>query len=188
MNKTDLSKFNNDWYKESDLTRGFLITFLWFITNHIFLNSYLPIPGFIKRTILKMFGAKIGTGITIKPMVNIKAPWNLEIGDNVWIGECVWIDNIGKVRIGNNVCISQGALLLSGNHNYKKETFDLIINDIVLKDGVWIGAKSIVCTGVTCFSHAVLSVNSVATHNLEAYQIYQGNPAKAVRERLIFNH
>lgn len=185
MNKTDLSKYNNDWYKESPLTRGFLITLLWFITNRIFLNSYLPIPGTIKKMILKAFGAKIGKGITIKPMVNIKAPWNLEIGDNVWVGECVWIDNIGKVKIGNNVCISQGAMLLSGNHNYKKQAFDLIIEDIILEDGVWIGAKSIVCTGVTCFSHAVLSVNSVATHNLVAYQIYQGNPARAVRERII---
>lgn len=185
MNKTDLSKFNNDWYKESPLTKGFLITLIWFVTNRIFINSYLPLPITIKVAILKLFGAKIGKGLTIKPMVNIKAPWNLEIGDNVWIGECVWIDNIGNVRIENNVCISQGALLLSGNHNYKRETFDLIVEDIVLKDGVWIGAKSIVCAGVTCFSHAVLSVNSVATHNLDAYQIYQGNPAKAVRERII---
>jgi putative colanic acid biosynthesis acetyltransferase WcaF len=185
MNKTDLSKFNNDWYKNSSLTRGFLITFLWFVTNRIFLNSYLPIPMSVKKTILKVFGAKIGTGLTIKPMVNVKAPWNLAIGDNVWVGEGVWIDNIGKVRIGNNVCISQGAMLLSGNHDYKKETFDLIIKDIILEDGVWIGAKSIVCTGVTCFSHAVLSVNSVATHNLDTYRMYQGNPAKVVRERII---
>lgn len=185
MNKTDLSKFNNDWYKESTLTRGFLITFIWFVTNHIFINSYLPIPGPIKKAILKAFGAKIGKGLTLKPKVNIKAPWNLVVGDNVWIGECVWLDNIGKLTIGNNVCISQGALLLSGNHDYKKEAFDLIVKGIVLEDGVWVGAKSIICTGVTCFSHAVLSVNSVATHNLDAYQIYQGNPAKAVRERII---
>ena len=185
MDKTDLSKYNNDWYKASSLTKGFLITFVWFVTNRIFINSYLPLPISIKVAILKAFGAKIGKGITIKPMVNIKAPWNLEIGDNVWIGECAWIDNIGKVRIGNNVCISQGAVLLSGNHNYKKVTFDLIIEDIILEDGVWIGSKSIVCTGVTCFSHAVLSINSVATHNLEAYKIYQGNPAKAIRERVI---
>ncbi|MBA4849948.1 WcaF family extracellular polysaccharide biosynthesis acetyltransferase [Emticicia sp. BO119] len=185
MNKTDLSKFNNDWYKQSSLTKGFVITVLWFIANRIFINSYLLIPISVKKTILKFFGAKIGNALTIKPLVNIKAPWNLEIGDNVWIGEGVWIDNIGKVRIGNNVCISQGAMLLSGNHDYKKEAFDLIVKDIILEEGVWIGAKSIVCTGVTCFSHAVLSVNSVATHNLDAYQIYQGNPAKALRERII---
>jgi putative colanic acid biosynthesis acetyltransferase WcaF len=37
----------------------------------------------------------------------------------------VWIDNLDDVSIADNVCISQGALLLSGNHNYKKQIFDL---------------------------------------------------------------
>ena len=46
-------------------------------------------------------------------------------------------------------------------------------------------AKSVVCGGVTCYSHAVLSVNSVATKSLAAYGIYQGNPAQLVREREI---
>ena len=185
MSKTDLTKYNNDWYKESTLTRSSLVTLFWFIANNIFIYSYLPIPVFIKKSILKAFGAKIGSGLMIKPGVNIKAPWNLEIGENTWVGEGAWIDNIGKVKIGNNVCISQGALLLSGNHDYKKETFDLVIKDIVLEDGVWIGAKSVVCSGITCFSHSVLAVNSVATKDLEAYQIYQGNPAQRVRERVI---
>ena len=185
MNKTDLSKYNNDWYHQSDLTRGFLTTLVWFITNSVFINSYLPVPISIKVRILRAFGAKIGNGTTIKPMVNIKAPWNLEVGDFTWIGEHVWIDNIGKVKIGNNVCLSQGALLLSGNHDYSKDTFDLIIKDITLEDGVWIGSRAVVCTGVTCFSHAVLSVNSVATRNLDAYCIYQGNPAVLVRNRKV---
>ncbi len=183
MVTTDLAKYNNDWYKNSDFTRGFLTTLLWFICNRIFINSYLPLPAFIKIRILRAFGARLGRGITIKPMVNIKAPWNLEIGDYVWIGENVWIDNLGKVKIGNNVCLSQGALLLSGNHNYKKESFDLIIKDIILEDGVWIGARAVVCTGVTCATHSVLAVNSVANRNLEAYGIYQGNPAALVRQR-----
>jgi len=52
-----------------------------------------------------------------------------------------------------------------------------------LEDGVWLGAQSVVCPGVTCGSHSVLSVGSVATKDLEAYSIYQGNPAAKVRER-----
>jgi putative colanic acid biosynthesis acetyltransferase WcaF len=89
------------------------------------------------------------------------------------------------VKIGANVCISQGAMLLTGNHNYKKSTFDLITGEIILEDGVWIGAKSVVCPGVSCHSHAILTVGSIATKNLEAYSIYQGNPAIKIRERSI---
>lgn len=185
MNKTDLSKYNNDWYKKSNLTRGFLLSTFWFLTNNIFFNSYLLIPVSIKRLILRLFGAKIGKNVMIKHKINIKYPWNLEIGDNVWLGEELWIDSLGKVKIGANACLSQGAMLLSGNHDYKKITFDLKIDDIIIEEGVWIGAKAIVCGGVTCFSHAVLSVNSVANKDLDAYFIHQGNPAIKIRQRII---
>jgi putative colanic acid biosynthesis acetyltransferase WcaF len=90
-----------------------------------------------------------------------------------------------KVRIGSNVCVSQGAVLLTGSHNYKKPTFDLITGSIVLEDGVWIGAQAIVSPGVTAASHSVLTAASVATKDMEAYSIYQGNPAVKIRERVI---
>jgi putative colanic acid biosynthesis acetyltransferase WcaF len=133
--------------------------------------------------LLKFFGAKIGKGLVIKPAVNIKYPWKLLVGDDVWIGEGVWIDNLDLVTLGDNVCLSQGALILCGNHNYKKTTFDLITLPVLLEAGVWIGAKAIVCPGVTCSTHAVLAVGSVANKNLDAYSVYQGNPALKVKER-----
>ena len=153
--------------------------------NAVFLqNPILPFSS-LKVFLLRTFGAKIGKNVVVKPNVNIKYPWNLSIGDNTWMGEKVWIDNLGKVSIGKNVCLSQGSFLLCGNHNYKKETFDLMIKEINLEDGVWIGAKATVCPGVTCKSHSVLSVGSIATSDLEAYSIYQGNPAVKIKERVI---
>jgi putative colanic acid biosynthesis acetyltransferase WcaF len=62
----------------------------------------------------------------------------------VCLGENCWIDKMDIVTIGNNVCISQGALLLTGNHDYTMSSFDYRNAPIVLDDGVWIGAKSIV--------------------------------------------
>jgi len=132
-----------------------------------------------------MFGAKVGRDVIIKPDINIKYPWFLEIGDSCWIGEGVWVDNLALVKLGNNVVLSQGAYLLTGSHNYKKKSFDLILDKVVIEDGVWIGAKSIVCPGVICKSHSVLSAGSVATIDLEDYVIYQGNPAKEKRSRSI---
>jgi len=78
-------------------------------------------------------------------------------------------------------------MLLTGNHNYKISSFDLITDKIILENGVWIGAKSIVCPGVKCCSHSILSVNSVAVANMDPYFIYQGNPAAKVRERVIIS-
>lgn len=180
--KTCLFLYNNSWYNP----RGRLLKRLvWYFINVLFfLNPLNPFSG-IKIRILRLFGAKVGKGVNIKPCVNIKYPWLLEIGDYTWIGENVWIDNLARVRIGNNVCVSQGAMLLCGNHNYKKPTFDLMIGEITLEDGSWVGAQSVVCPGVTLHSHAVLGVGSVANRDLDAYGIYLGCPAAKVRERVI---
>lgn len=178
--KTDLSQYNNSWYHTG---AGRIKRSVWFMVNALFfLNPLNPSSG-IKVAILRWFGAKIGTRVMIKPGVNIKYPWRLSIGNYTWIGEKVWIDNLDQTTIGSHCCLSQGALLLCGNHNYKRPTFDLMIGPITLEDGVWLGAQSVVIGGVTCGSHSVLTVNSVATKNLNQYTIYQGNPAVAVKNR-----
>ncbi|MEQ8688295.1 MAG: putative colanic acid biosynthesis acetyltransferase [Imperialibacter sp.] len=180
--ETNLSAYNNAWYKPGAHAVKRL---LWYVTNSLFfINPLNPSSG-LKVALLRLFGASVGRGVRINPSVNIKYPWLLEIGDYSWIGEKVWIDNLAKVTLGNNCCLSQGAMLLTGNHNYKKPTFDLMVSPIVLEEGVWIGAKATVCPGVTCHSHAVLAVGSVATKDLEAFGIYQGNPAVKVKERKI---
>ena len=179
--KVSLKSFNNRWYKPG----GFLKIYLWYIINNFLINTYLPLPYFLKISVLRFFGAKIGKKVYIKPKVNIKYPWLLQIGDNVWIGERVWIDNLAQVTIMSNVCISQGAMLLCGNHNFKKSSFDLIVGEIVLEDGCWVGAKSIVCPNVTLKSHSILTVGSVANKDLKPYAIYKGNPAVKINERVI---
>lgn len=178
----NLAKFDNSSFFRTGA--GLFKRACWFICNGLFFKSAFHFYGF-KVILLKLFGANIGKNVVIKPHVNIKFPWKLNIGNNVWIGEEVWIDNLDTVSIGNNVCISQGAYLLCGNHNYKKETFDLIIGPITLEEGVWIGAKSIVCGGVNCKSHSVLLVQSVAVKDMEPFGIYRGNPAEKTKERII---
>jgi putative colanic acid biosynthesis acetyltransferase WcaF len=182
MQQTDLSTYNNSPFNPGGNS---LKRLLWFYLNaFLFKTSLLPVNGF-KVFLLRCFGAKIGKNLTIKPGVNVKYPWNLTIGEETWLGENVWIDSLVPIIIGSNVCISQGALLLTGSHNYKRTTFDLIVNSIVLEDGVWIGAGAIVNNGVVAGSHSVLTSGSVANKNLEPYFIYQGNPAVKTRERVI---
>jgi len=177
--RIDLSKYDNSWYRPGHPIKRCL----WFFFNIlVFKTSLFPFYRF-KVTLLRLFGARIGRNVVIKPSVNIKYPWFLEVGDSVWIGEEVWIDNLAKIQIGNNVCLSQGSLLLTGNHDYAKESFDLMVNPIILEDGVWIGARSIVCGGCICRDHAVLSSGSVASGELESGWIYRGNPSVKIKER-----
>ena len=181
MRKTDLSAYqhcaphrNYSWVK-----RG-----LWFYVNAIFFKSSILPFSEVKVRLLRLFGACIGSSVIIKPCVNIKQPWLLRIGNHSWIGENVWIDNLEPVSIGNHVCLSQGALLLTGNHNYKDPAFGLITGNIIIADGVWIGAGATITHGVIANSHAVLSAGSVASRQLDAWSVYQGNPAVKTRDRV----
>ncbi len=179
MLSTQLNTFKNTWYKPGAKWK----IIIWYICNWLFFKSTWNVSYGFKVFILRLFGAKVGKGVVIKQCVNIKYPWLLIIGDHVWIAENVWIDNLALVTIKNNTCISQGAMLLCGNHNYKKTNFDLIVLPITLDEGVWIGAKAIVCPGVHAHSHAILTVGSIAIQNLDAYSLYQGNPAIFIRKR-----
>ncbi len=182
MPTTDLSQFRNP---EFDRGASRWKELLWMLASALFFRHSMALLNGWKVRLLRWFGAKVGKGVLIKPAVQIKFPWKLTIGDHTWIGENVWIDNLDQVSIGSNVCLSQGAMLLCGNHNYKKVSFDLITGPITLHDGAWIGAHSLVGPGVSISTHAVLTTQSVATHDLDAYGIYQGNPAKKIRERII---
>lgn len=182
MNKVRLKTFNTGNF---DKGAGYPKIIIWYLINALIVRaSWNPFMR-IKIILLRLFGAKIGKGLIIKNNVCIKFPWKLTIGDNVWLGEQVWIDNLDNVTIGDNVCISQGALLLTGNHDYTLTSFDYRNAPISIEDGAWIGAKSVVCPGVTVKSHAILTVGSIATKNMDAYKVYQGNPAAAVRNRII---
>ena len=179
--KTNLSGFNNDWYEPGSKSKRIF----WYLINELVIkNTLIPSSG-LRKYLLRIFGAKIGNGVIIKPGVNVKYPWKLTIGNHCWIGENVWIDNLDNVTIENNVCVSQGALLLCGNHNYKLPSFNLIVKPIILKEGCWVGAKSIVAPGVCVGAQAVLSLASVASDDLEPNFIYRGNPAKKIKVRYV---
>jgi len=176
----DKSTFDNSWYNPGPFWKRVL----WYYVSAIFFrNALLPFSSF-KVFILRKFGAKIGQRCYIKPGVNIKFPWFLEVGNNAGIGEDVWIDNLTLVKLGNNVTISQGALLLTGNHDYTSRSFDLMFGEIHLEDGSWVGAKATVGPGVTLHKNAILSLGSMASKDLKENGIYVGNPAVLIKQRV----
>lgn len=182
LKKVDKSLFDNSWYSHG---ASFFKRTLWYYVNAtFFISEWFPFYS-LKVWLLRRFGAGIGNRCIIKPGVNIKHPWFLKIGDFVSIGEGVWIDNLAMVTLADHVTISQGAMLVTGNHNYKKVSFDLMVSPIILEEGTWIGARAIVGPGVVCRSHSILTAGSVAVSNLDPYTINGGNPAKIKRIRVL---
>jgi putative colanic acid biosynthesis acetyltransferase WcaF len=158
---------------------------LWYFCGLPLVRAHwLPVSA-IKTGLLNLFGAKVGRGVYIKPGVRVKFPWYLTIGDYCWIGEDVWIDNLAPVAIGSHVCISQGAYLCTGNHDWSSPNMKLFRRPIELRDGCWVGARATLCPGTTLGIGAIVTVGSVASGDIPAYQIWAGNPARYIRDRKI---
>jgi putative colanic acid biosynthesis acetyltransferase WcaF len=173
-----------DRYGNAEFDRGAskLKEFTWMLVQAFLVGTWIPGSGW-RVVLLRLFGAKIGQNVYIKPTCKVKFPWKLEIGEWTWIGEGVWIDNLAKVRIGAHCCVSQGAYFCTGNHNWKVESFDLITEPIVVHDHAWIGAMSRLSPGTIVGRRAILSLGSVAVEDLVEDGIYRGNPANLVKTR-----
>lgn len=182
MPEVDLSKFDNSWY---DPGRGFLIRTLWHFINALFLQSPLNPSSRLKVIVLRFYGAQIGQGVNLKPGINVKYPWYLEVGDHAWIGENAWLDSLAPIKIGAHACISQGVYCCTGNHDWSDPTFALVVKPIVIENGAWVGARAVILPGVTIASHSVVAAGSVLAKSTEPYTIYAGNPAVAVKKRVV---
>jgi putative colanic acid biosynthesis acetyltransferase WcaF len=162
--------------------RGALIELIWFVVEACVINNKLLPLSSVRVALLRLFGAKIGTGCRFVHPLRVKSPWNLEVGDNCWFGVDVWIYNQALIRIGSNVCISQGTFLSAGSHDMST-TMDLRVAPIVIEDGVWITSKCVVQMGVTIGRSAVVTPLSVVHRSLDPEGVYGGNPCRFIRNR-----
>ena len=182
----DILRVRNDLFDAREgLDRGrpFWIEAIWYFCKCLLFLTPLPVPGCIKRTVLRRFGAHIGKGVIIKPRVNIHFPWKLTIGDHAWIGEEVFLLNFEPITIGDQCCISQRAFLCTGNHDYRKPSMPFRNQPITIEAGAWVGAQVFVSPGVTVGSEAVIAAGSVVTRNQPSAMVCAGNPCAPVRKR-----
>lgn len=144
--------------------RGAAWRIAWYLTNVLLFQHALLglIPSRWKTVILRAFGAEVGAGLVCKPRVNIKYPWFLRLGDHVWLGEYVWIDNQCLVCIGSNCCLSQGAYLFTGNHDWADPSFGFRMAPILLGDSVWVCAKATIGPGTILHDGDVIGTGYVA--------------------------
>jgi putative colanic acid biosynthesis acetyltransferase WcaF len=162
--------------------RGFVTELAWFFLEACIINNKLIPLSSVRVALLRAFGARIGRNCRMPHPVRVKAPWNLEVGDNCWFGVDAWLYNQTTLRIGSNVCISQGVFLTTGSHDVAGN-MDLKVAPIVIEDGVWITSKCVVQMGVTIGRSAVVTPMSVVHRSLEAEGVYGGNPVRFIKKR-----
>ena len=174
-----LDRFDNSGF---DRGAAAWVEALWRVCEGLLFASWIPGSAW-RAALLRMFGAKVGQGVVIKPRVRVKFPWTLRIGDHSWVGESAWIDNLDEVVIGAHCCLSQGVYLCTGNHRWDDDAFALETRPIRLEDHCWLGAYGRVAPGVTCGQGAVLIMGAVANADLAPWTVHGGVPAAPIRQR-----
>ena len=112
---------------------------------------------------------------------------DLKINKNTFIGHYTKIfGGNSSIHIGQNCDISSNVTIISGTHkldpNGIKMAGEGIGEDIVIGNGVWIGASATILPGVTIGDKSVIAAGSIVTKNVSPYTIVAGNPAKPIKK------
>ncbi len=182
MDAIELRDYDNSWYYPG---RSSAWRIAWLLFGSPLLRCSWVTSSWLRINVLRLFGAQIGQRVVMRQPFRVKFPWNLVVGDDSWFGEECWIDNLTTVTIGHNVCLSQGAYLCTGNHDWSDPHFGLRVGPIRLEDGSWAGAHCLLTPGVVLEVGAVAAAGSVVTTSIPRFEVYQGNPATFVKRRVL---
>ncbi|KAA6464934.1 colanic acid biosynthesis acetyltransferase WcaF [Acidobacteria bacterium AB60] len=158
--------------------RSALYTQLWWIVQStLFGMSPQALFGW-RRWLLRVFGAKIGKGVFIRPSARVTYPWKLSIGDHCHIGDEVVLYTLGEIEIGECAVVSQRSYICTGSHDYTSPTFDLYAKKIVIEPEAWVATDVFVAPGVRIGTGAVIGARSSVFTDVPPGTIYVGTPAR----------
>ena len=156
---------------------------LWWIAQALLFHPSPQIFYGWRRFLLRVFGARIGKGVLIRPSASVTYPWKLTIGDWSWVGDRVTLYTLGEIIIGDNAVVSQHSYLCAASHDYERPTFDLYAKPIHVESEAWIAACVFVGPGVTIGRGAVVGASSLVLKDVPAMMMCAGNPLKVLRAR-----
>jgi putative colanic acid biosynthesis acetyltransferase WcaF len=140
---------------------------LWFATQNLVFKAWW-FPRRWRPALLRLFGATVGTNVTIRHNVRVLWPWKLSVGNDTWIGEGSWLLNLEPIRLGSDVCVSQDAFLCTGSHRHDSPDFRYDNAPITVEDGAWIAADALVLRGVTVGQGGFVGARAIVAHDVRA--------------------
>ena len=151
-----------------------------YLGNHLFMN-YMPYG--IRHWFLRRFcHVQIGVDSSIA-MGCFVTGYHIAIGSNTVINRYTYLDGRVPLKIGNNVNISHYTLIQTLTHDPQNPDFVCLCEPVEIGDHAWIGARAIICPGVTVGEGAVVGAGSVVTRDVAPYTIVGGNPARYIKDR-----
>jgi acetyltransferase-like isoleucine patch superfamily enzyme len=117
---------------------------------------------------------------------------SITIGNYCAIRENCHITAINSITIGDNLLTGTNVLITDNTHGQSiREHMSLPVTErplyskgpVVIGNNVWLGNNVCVMSGVTIGDGAIIGANSVVTHNIPAYAVAAGIPAKVVKQQ-----
>jgi putative colanic acid biosynthesis acetyltransferase WcaF len=177
----DLSQYHQPGY---DAGGSRLSMLLWWLVQAIAFPLTLHTAHGIRAQLLRLFGAKIGQQVIIRPTARFTYPWNVEIGDYSWVGDDAVLYSLAPIKIGRHCVISQRSYLCTGSHDIQDPRFGLVTGDIVIENGAWVASDCFVGPSVRIGANAVIGARSSVFKSMPPGQICFGSPCKPVKPRL----
>jgi putative colanic acid biosynthesis acetyltransferase WcaF len=165
---------------------AFTVQLWWIIQDTLFRLSPQAFFGW-RASLLRLFGARLGRNVRIRPTVRVNFPWKLSIGDNVWVGDDCIFYNLAQIRLGSNVALAHSVYLCTGLHDYTRIEFPIEAAPINVEDEVWLTNDIFVGPGVTVGRGCVVGTRSSVLHDLPPGMVCYGSPAKPAKPRSMKN-
>lgn len=170
---------------QHERSRHSLVVILWWLVQGVLFPLSLHNFNGFRVWLLRLFGAKIGKGVVIRPSARFIYPWKIAIGDYSWIGDDVVLYSVDRINIGCNCVVSQKSYLCTASHDFTDANFSLITAPISIGNGVWIATDCFVAAGVAIGANSIIGARSSVFRNIPAEKIAWGSPCKPHRARVI---
>ncbi|MBW4650170.1 MAG: hormogonium polysaccharide biosynthesis acetyltransferase HpsU [Kastovskya adunca ATA6-11-RM4] len=171
----DLRRYNQSGYDRG--RPGWFVLLWWLVQAIAFPLSPHPLNS-LRCALLRLFGAKIGIGVIIRPTSRFTYPWKVQIGDYCWIGDDTVFYSLEQISLGNHCVVSQKSYLCTGSHNIQDPVFSLVVAPITLGNGVWIATDCFVAPGVRIGSNAIIGARSSVFSTIPPAQVCWGTPCR----------
>ena len=148
-------------------------------TNHKF-NLAIPFSEEYFSLMKELFYNQIGENSIIYNQLTVVRPKNVKIGKNVTVMNGVLLMSAGGITIEDNVLVAANVQLITNNHD-PYDRYVITCKPILIKEGAWIGAGATILPGVTVGKYAIVGANSLVSKDIPDYGIAVGSPAKVIK-------
>lgn len=136
----------------------------------------------VRTKLSEIIGIEIDESTAIFPPFYTNFGKFISLGKNVFINHACSFLDLGGITIEDDVMIGPRVNLTSENHPLDPtDRKTVILQAIVIKRNVWIGAGATILPGVTIGENAIVAAGAVVNKDVSPNTIVGGVPAKILK-------